>query len=92
MTTTVPPAPEWRYTSTIWDGPVVLYNFFYPCEVKASRNGVRVVGPAPVMGSERLAQFIGVLKKAEEACKAIGNGDHAAAKAWVEKANEEVEL
>lgn len=93
MTTTNPAAPEWRYTPTIMDGPVVRYAFNTMFEVNASRNGVSFDGPAPIMKIEKLAQLIRILEEAGEAHKAIGpGGDHSAAKAWVEKANEEVEL
>jgi len=93
MTTTPQPAPKWWYdASTIQTSSPVFYCDFSPAlEISVSKDGISIDGWSFIK-IERLFQFIRALEEAGDAHRVIKKGNHAAARTWVEKMNEEVEI
>lgn len=93
MTTKATGKPKWKYIKT--SGPIVRCDFRGLYTISVSKEAININGALMTQKPETVAwaiallkEFIGVLREANEAHKAIGpGGDHAAAKTWVEKVN-----
>jgi hypothetical protein len=71
---------ECRYTPTVMDGPVFRWSRDHrrvSFEVSASRTGVMVHGPSPVLNSEGIARLVQLLSLAEDVYLILCNDDRA---------------